>query len=326
MTETATDQSSASTIDVHRPIVVVGALRSGTTMFGLMLAGHADIAFVGEFEESVRFINDGRLPDPADFAERLRNDRMSQDRGTEPPPTDLGVIGMIHELSRRYAASERGSRVGFTIHSKPDMVPLVWPDARVIQLMRDPRDVARSCIRMGWVGNAYRGCEAWLDTEPRCARLIEALPHENSTTVRYEDLVARPEEELRRVCEFLGLPWDPAILDYPSRSTYGPVDEKLSYQWKRKADPREIELVESRCAEPMKKYGYELSTPAKAPGPIRRAALNLDNRLRVLDFNRRRFGLGLLLARAATRRLPLPAATRRRVTDRWHEVQRAHYK
>ena len=33
-------------------------------------------------------------------------------------------------------------------------------------------------------------------------------------TVRYEDLTAEPARELRRICEFLGLEWEPAMLDY----------------------------------------------------------------------------------------------------------------
>jgi hypothetical protein len=111
--------------------------------------------------------------------------------------------------------------------------------------LRDPRDVARSAIGMGWAGNVFHGLGSWIDTEDGWSVAIarnRPLVHE----VRYEDLVAHPEATLTDLCAFLGLAFDPAMLAYDTQSTYGKPDARLTYQWKRKLTPRQVRQVEAR--------------------------------------------------------------------------------
>lgn len=89
-----------------------------------------------------------------------------------------------------------------------------WPGARFVHLIRDGRDVAASQMRdhEGWgYDDARQAAERWADTIVRVRRMSEtASVHE----LRYEDLVATPEPTIGRLLEFLGLPWDPAVLQH----------------------------------------------------------------------------------------------------------------
>jgi len=49
--------------------------------------------------------------------------------------------------------------VGATVHRKFDKLLMIWPDAKFIHVVRDPRDVARSVVKMGRVGHVYYGAD-----------------------------------------------------------------------------------------------------------------------------------------------------------------------
>ena len=94
-----------------------------------------------------------------------------------------------------------------------DRLREAWPDARFIYLLRHPAAIARS-------RQSVRGEHA--DDDKKNAALIrrycEALEAARQTydghTVRYEDLTADPERETRAICAFLGLEWEPGMLEY----------------------------------------------------------------------------------------------------------------
>jgi hypothetical protein len=51
------------------------------------------------------------------------------------------------------------------VHRHYDRLLRLWPEARFIHLVRDPRDVASSCIGMGWAGNVWTGVTRWIEAE-----------------------------------------------------------------------------------------------------------------------------------------------------------------
>ena len=83
-----------------------------------------------------------------------------------------------------------GSRPVLVLHRHADKALTLLPDAKVIHLMRDPRDVARSAIGMGWAGNVFHGSPAMVATEAWAAATTSypGVVHEG----RYGDLVALP--------------------------------------------------------------------------------------------------------------------------------------
>jgi hypothetical protein len=306
------------------PVFVVGAHRSGTTLLGLMLRGHPQMAFLGEFEYAVDFFEGGRWPATPTLLERLDTDRRFRAQAFDVDPALEGRALMDSFLDQTRARQGDKPRAGATFHRHFDRVVQLWPEARIVHLLRDGRDVAPSRIGMGWSGNVWTSCFAWQRMEElwdRVAPQLEARSHE----LRYEDLVTRPEETLRRLCDFLSLDWEPeALLSYPERSRYGPPDAKLAEQWRRKLSARELSLLEGAIGPMLARRGYPSSgaTPHR-PGRLERLWLRVQDRVSREWFRVRRFGLPLVLADIATRRVG-SAALRRRVQYRVDAIRTQH--
>ena len=86
---------------------------------------------------------------------------------------------------------------------------------------------------MGWAGNMYIAVETWIEVELNLSKLRRELPDERWMELQYETLVTEPEKTLTRVCQFLGIPYDPAMLTYPDQTTYCPPSPDAIGQWKR---------------------------------------------------------------------------------------------
>ena len=101
------------------------------------------------------------------------------------------------------------------------LIARIFPDARVVLALRDPRDACLSCYQQRFDLNpamlnflrwdttvAYYGAVMGLGMQVLEAGVLAC--HRN----RYEHLVEAPRDALRPLLDFLGLPWDDAVLDY----------------------------------------------------------------------------------------------------------------
>ena len=281
---------------------LVGAERSGTTLLRLMLDSHPGLAFRSEFELAVELMPDeGGFPDLEAYYAYLHGQRWVD----EPPLIDraLDYPALVRSFLEQKRSDDRKPRIGATVHKHFDRLLRIWPDARFIHLVRDGRDVARSCVSMGWYGNAWRAAERWITAERLWNRMTELVPPERRIDVRYEELIADPVAQLTRMCELIGIAYDPAMLSYPARSTYAPPDARQAYQWRRRLAPREVQLIESCMAELLLARGYELSAAVpQLPGPAEQLALLLEDRVGVARSRMRTLGLGLWLESAVASR------------------------
>ena len=89
----------------------------------------------------------------------------------------------------------------------------VLPEARFVHLVRDGRDVALSVLGMNWGPSTVP--EAAFRWKKRILRAREQAPRiGHYVEIRYEDLVRDTEATLRRICEFVDLPYDEEMLRY----------------------------------------------------------------------------------------------------------------
>ncbi|MDQ7005825.1 MAG: sulfotransferase [Acidobacteriota bacterium] len=104
------------------------------------------------------------------------------------------------------------------------LIALCFPRAKVIDLRRDPRDVALSLYFTHFRGGS---CTFSYDLDDLAACLIDhhhAMEHWQAhlpvemLELHYEELVHDPEGQSRRLLDFVGLDWDPACLDFHRRS------------------------------------------------------------------------------------------------------------
>ena len=98
------------------------------------------------------------------------------------------------------------------------VISMMFPNARIIRMRRDALDTCVSCF-LGRFGNGhpYTRRFDWLAASWRAHQragdlLIPRLPNP-VLEVHYEDLARRPEREIRRMLDFLGLSWEAACLE-----------------------------------------------------------------------------------------------------------------
>lgn len=291
---------------VSEPIFLVGAERSGTTVLRLMLSHHPQIAWCNEFEYTVDRIPDGDdWPHLEDYYQWLETHRIFQATGFTIDRR-LSYPQLVNSFLLQKQNQESKSLIGATVHRHFDKLLRIWSDARFIHIVRDGRDVARSCIGMGWAGNVWTGVEGWIEVEQLWTQLKDMIPGERRTEVNYETLISEPTKTLTRLCEFIDVPYDEAMLSYAQNTTFDLPDPKLIQQWRRKLSEDEIQLVESRIADRLVERGYELSgLPPLEVTPARARSLRFQDWYARVKFRVKRQGLPLFLAEYFSRKLEI---------------------
>lgn len=289
---------------ISKPIFLVGAQRSGTTVLRLMLAHHPQIAWCFEFEYAVELVSDsGEFPQVEAYLQWLETDRIFQSTNFQIDPS-LNYSELVDSFLIQQRDREDKLIIGATVHHHFDRLLAIWPDARFIHLLRDGRDVARSCINIGWAGNAWMGIERWLEAEQLWNKVKAIIPENRYIEVTYETLIKDPVTTLTRICNFIDLSYDENMLSYFQTTTYDLPDPNFIQQWRNKMPETEIQLVESKVGTLLKERGYELSgLPFLKVTPLRKKMLRLQNWWFRLKFRIKRNGFNLVLSDFLARRL-----------------------
>jgi hypothetical protein len=308
------------------PFFLVGAERSGTTLLRLMLTHHPQIRCLLESSYLVDYLTpEGGEPDGKVVREQINADRVAQHAGFSLAPGESFVNAARAFVAKDSEASGKAI-FGATIHRRLPAVLQVWPHARFVNLIRDPRDVAPSVVAMGWAGNTWFGSRFWLEAQQDAQQLFAQLEPNRGITIRFEDLVSEPVTTLTKICEFLGCDFDPAMLSYPEHSSYPPPDASAAARWKKKLSTKDIRLVEAHVGDWLNTAGYEPSgQPLLQLSAWQRTALLFQNRFAKSSFRIRRHGFFTLLSFTVSRKLGLTKATqqlRRRMHQQTNDILR----
>ena len=306
------------------PFFLVGSVRSGTTLLRLLLGHHPEICRCDEFEFVAPWIA-GRAdwPDAATYRQHVEQRRDFRASGLQMDPA-LSFPEQARDFLRQRQKADGRPVIGATVHNHYDELPRLWPSAKYIFLVRDPRDVARSCVQMGWAGNAWAAARIWRTAFETWRRLRLTLPADRFVELSFERLMADVEGELDRVSRFLGASFDPAMLDLERDTTYKRPNPRGSKSWRTDAPERDVREVEAELGPLLLEAGYEPSgLPPLKIGPLRRAAMTLEHRFGRMRFGQRRYGMGLWLAAALARRLPLHGM-RQRLRREFEKINQRH--
>ena len=126
----------------------------------------------------------------------------------------------------------------------------VLPDAKLVHIVRDPRDVVASYRGQSWVPtDASQAARLLASIMGRWDDISRCVPSDSYFEVRLEDLVRNPESHLRQICDFWDLNWDDSLLETKfSTGSFG--------RWQYDLSPQDSESVSELLAPAMTKYGY----------------------------------------------------------------------
>ncbi|MFG6197519.1 sulfotransferase family protein [Nonomuraea sp. JJY05] len=194
---------------LREPVFLLSSVRSGSTLLRVMLNSHSQV----------------HSPIETHFR------RLTVGLGTEPVRQAMDALGHTHS-DIEHIVWDRLLHRELTRSGKPVLaektpsnvfawrrIATCWPDARFVFLLRHPMSIVQS----------------WHEADPDKRPMEEAVPrtlsymtyleeartHLDGLTLRYEDLVADPERELRRLCLFLGVGFEPAMLTYGDKDHGG---------------------------------------------------------------------------------------------------------
>jgi hypothetical protein len=157
-----------------------------------------------------------------------------------------------------------------------DVLWRLFPDCKIVHLVRDGRDVALSMRAISWgTRNMIRLAEDWRWKVTICHKVGLVLGDDYYLMVRYEDLVRDTESMLRRICAFLGEPFDPQMLDYHHkartqvplsslawhRSSVSPPDPAKIDAWKRQLPASDQIIFAQIAGATLRTLGYDVETP-----------------------------------------------------------------
>jgi Sulfotransferase family len=204
------------------PVFIIGSPRSGTTVLARSLAQHSELWTSGE--SYVLF----HLYGPPNFAERvfdramaipgprwLRREEVSREEF-------FAYVGMsINALMTNRSEGRRWIDHTPVYTLIADRLAEVFPGASFIHILRDGREVVNSMLNfadsladpaaarfvdqaMAWARDMRSGCDTWRNHVETAMAFCDQHT-DRATVVRYEDLVAEPQEAFRNLHRFLGI-------------------------------------------------------------------------------------------------------------------------
>jgi len=302
--------------------VVLGCVRSGTTMFRALLDSHPSLAVPPEaYFVAPALVYRSRYETGSGSGPRLDLDALLADIAEDRsfPDWQLGPAALAEvraqglrtvpdallALYRAYAHQQGKPRAGdktpfHLLHI--ELLASSFPQGRFVHIVRDGRDVVPSILGMSFGPDRFaEGVLFWQRRVEQGLAAGAVLGPDRYREVRYEDLVADPETALRAVCPFLGLEYSPEMLRYHERADdlLGGMRATRHVQgvrrpptsgvrdWRTALAPHEVELFEALAGDLLDRLGYERSGRA-IPNRVRveataiRVAHRLDRRTLVL--------------------------------------------
>lgn len=280
----------------HKQLFISGPPRSGTTLLELILMSHSDICITPEnycleniFKNKSLFFNH-KIIDPNILIEILKKDKklnnwpkFKLDDFLRQYPIDekTKVDQLINNMFIFYADSFGKKKVKYIGNKKGlyatgygSFVKKIFPEAKFIYILRDPKDVVYSIIKNLNEKSVINAAFRCYYVHKYIAKMKKRYD-KDILIIRYEELTKLPYKVLQNVCEFLSIKYEinminffkfnknSELLIYEKRNihknTTKPIDTQYTGQWKRKNYFKrfEIRIIESICLHYMRYFHYD---------------------------------------------------------------------
>lgn len=280
----------------ERPFFVVSAPRSGSTLLRLILDSHPRLAVpppgwlfdmiypylysYGDLRrpENLRALAEDVVETPTVKKWPIKisaADLVAAARA----PSFAGLYAALHEIYARGEGKprwgEKTPRNSFWI----DEIKSEFPGAQFIHIVRDGRDQAIDISDSALLPySVYSGALLWQRYVTAVRESASRLAQDALIEIRYEDLCARPEQTVRRLCGFLGEEFDGRMLaPHETRSarswsthplhakTAQPISTRYCEMWKTRLPKDDVAKLNAVIGETLRQFGYETGG---APEPV----------------------------------------------------------
>lgn len=213
-------------------VFLVGFPRSGTTLLGQVLASHPDVQTMEErtclMDSAAEF-----------FGSDTDLDRLAALSDAELEPWRARYWQRVTESGITSSTSVFIDKMPLNAVFLP-LIAKLFPQARILLALRDPRDVVLSCFRRRFAMNAGMYEFTLLDSTVAyygaVMRLMQVYSEKLALPVfdaRHESLVADFAGEARRLCDFLGLVYRDEMGGFARRAQTKNIDTPSSAQLAR---------------------------------------------------------------------------------------------
>lgn len=268
------------------PIFIVGRPRSGTKLLRDLLNRHSEIsipfwesAFIPDYREKVlalgRLDNQKNLETLIDWLGNTEFYReITGDQGYPQLTKELWLssvrqpsyAGVVAALFQLYAGFD-GKRIWgdkyphYMLHMP--LLKELFPDAKFIHIIRDVRDNCLSNMKT-WGKRPLRSAQLWVESIAQCRRDASRLG-QDYCEVKYESLLQAPEVEIRKLCSFLGVDFEPTMTSL-ARPAENLGDTRNAAQivrsnmekWRNEFSPDVVKQIEEISFQLLQDLGYPL--------------------------------------------------------------------
>lgn len=264
------------------PFFVVGCGRSGTTLVRTMLNKHPLLAVPLETYCIIDYLEAADSIGVDRIWRLFPSEHEINEWNVSVPETANTFDGSIAERIDRFHMEAlfpaAGADTGWGQKTPRfvrfmDSLNVHWPDARFIHVVRDPRAVVSSLIRSEvHRSNAFFAARRWMRDAGAGIDFAERYP-DKVLCIHYEALVTEPQQTLKQISNFLGVDYDPAMLQYQDAAQksydsdyYKNVHQNLTAEpkadrvdgWRQELSAADTELVEALCGVRMISLDYHL--------------------------------------------------------------------
>jgi len=267
------------------PIFIAGPERSGTSLIYALLASHPNIAMSRRTNMWTHYYNQyGNISQPENF-ERCLHMMMRYKRllKLNPDPerirsefwqgeqTYSSLFALLEEHFAEQLGKPRWGDKSLNTERYADLIFAAYPGARILHMLRDPRDRYSSSLKRWETSRSGIGgaTALWLTTVGLAERNRMRYP-EQYKIVRYEDLASKPEETLREICNFIDEPYAAEMLymhgaqqfrDEGGNSSYGQREPgKISAssvgKFRQVLSRRQVAFMQLFSRKTMQAHGY----------------------------------------------------------------------